>query len=88
MTTDRTVIMKKTRGMRIEIPFEIHKRVKVIKDARRYAGHKDTMQDVVLALVRKGLDQVEIENASYPQLEPKKKPQTHQLSNLFEAAVK
>lgn len=72
MTTDRAMTAKKTRGMRIEIPLDLHRRVKTIKDARSYAGHNDTLQDVMLALVKKGLDQIEIENAGFPQLQVNK----------------
>lgn len=60
--------MKKTRGIRIEVPLDVHKRLKYLKDERKYAGFNETLAQVAAALIKVGLDTMEERAKTLPQL--------------------
>lgn len=65
MLVDRP--MKKTRGIRIEVPLDVHKRLKYLKDERKYAGLNETIAEVATALIKLGLDTIEERAKALPQ---------------------
>lgn len=68
MVKDRPINKPETRGMRLNIPIKIHKRLKYLKDERKYAGFNETIAEVAIALIKVGLDTMEEQTKTLPQL--------------------
>ena len=59
---------KKTRGIRIELPLSVHKRLKYFKDERKYAGFDETLAEIAAVLIDLGLDAMDQRAKTLPQI--------------------
>ena len=56
-----------SRGMRLEVPIPIHRRLRRIYDERSYAGLDETLADLTVVLMDMGLDALEKKGITSPQ---------------------
>ena len=59
---------KKTMSMRLEIPVDIHRKLKKLKDERMYSGMPGTLAQVSAALIHLGLDTIDERAKTFPQI--------------------